>query len=149
MPPFGSSRGGEEATIEFAIDGLGVRNIVVCGHSMCGAMAALSGEANLDKLPSVKTWIGHALSTKRRLESQKSPCTLHDYVQENVLVQADNLKTHPSVSAALRTQRVQIFGWVYNIESGAVTIYDPTHRKFLPTSELRTEIESNVARFAL
>jgi len=149
VPPFGASRGGEEAAIEFAIDGLNVSNIVICGHSHCGAMAALQSNMNLDSLPSVKSWLGHAQATKKRIDCQKDKASLQDTVEENILVQAENLKTHPSVSAAVRSGRVKIFGWVYHFEHGTITIYDPRENKFIPSPEVRMEIEKDVTRFAL
>lgn len=149
IPPFGASRGGEEAAIEFAIDGLGVSNIVICGHSQCGAMAALTGKVNLDGLPCVKSWLGHAQATKKRIDSMGNNFNLCSVIEENVLVQADNLRTHPSASAALSSGQVQLFGWVYNFETGSITIYDPRLKKFLPSTEVREEVERDALRFAL
>ncbi len=149
IPPYGASRGGEEAAIEFAIEGLGVSNIVICGHSKCGAMAALVDHANLDSLPCVKDWLGHAHATKRRMSMTTSKPVLADVVEENVLVQADNLKTHPSVSAALRAGKVQLYGWVYNFEYGTVAVYDPQLKRFLPSTEVSEGAEKDATRFAL
>lgn len=72
-----------------------------------------------------------------------------DVVKENVLVQSDNLKTHPSVSSAIRLGKVQIYGWVYNFESGTITIYDPREQKYLPSIEVKDEAEKNTSRFAM
>jgi carbonic anhydrase len=66
---------------------------------------------------------------------------LLNFVEENVLVQADNLRTHPSVSAALRHEKVRIFGWVYHFETGAVTVYDPRQNRFVPSVDV--EVASN------
>ena len=149
VPPYGSSQGGEEAAIEFAIEGLKISHIVICGHSKCGAMAALDDKVDLSTLPSVKRWLGHASATKRRISDLKGDCTAERVVTENVLVQVDNLKTHPSVSAALRAGRINIYAWVYHFEHGTVSIYDPRNHKFVPTAEVRGEIERDVARFAM
>lgn len=149
VPPFGSSRGGEEAAIEFAIDGLKVSNIVICGHSHCGAMAALMGKVSLEALPSVRGWLGHAEATKRRIAQHGSDLSLNTVVGENVLVQADNLKTHPAVSAALRENRVRIFGWVYHFETGAITLYDPPARRYVLSSEVKENLTGSPMRFAL
>lgn len=149
VPPFGASKGGEEAAIEFAVDGLRVSNIVICGHSHCGAMAALMGAISLDQLPSVREWLGHAESTKRRVCREGTKPELNDVIGENVVVQADNLKTHPAVSAALRDNRVRIFGWVYHFETGAITVYEPSSRKFLLSTEVKSKIEKDSSAFAL
>ncbi len=150
VPPFGASRGGEEAAIEFAIEGLGVSNIVICGHSQCGAMAALAKPANMEHMPSVQSWLAHAAATRRRIELlNQNECDVHRFVEENVLVQVDNLKTHPSVSAALRLGRVQIFAWIYNFENGSVEVYDPASQRYLISSEARDEDDQDESRFAL
>lgn len=148
VPPFGASKGGEEAAIEFAIDGLKVSNVVICGHSKCGAMAALINPTSLDKLPSVRTWLDHAQATKRRFGDQSAPA-LNSVIEENVLVQANNLKTHPAVSAALRQGQIRIFGWVYHFETGAITIFDPKHNRYLPSSEVQEDAAKGAERFAL
>lgn len=149
IPPFGSSRGGEEAAIEFAIEGLEVSNIVICGHSKCGAMAALTGKVNLDALPSVKSWLRHAQATKKRMETKFTDFDLQHVVEENVLVQAENLKTHPSVSASLSSGRTRIFAWVYHFETGSIAVYDPKLKRYLPSIEVKEESEKDVSRFAI
>ena len=60
VPPHGASNGGEAATIEFAVKGLGVRDIVVCGHTHCGAMKGLLDPAATASMPLVRSWLGHA-----------------------------------------------------------------------------------------
>lgn len=148
VPPYGASRGGEEAAIEFAIQGLCVSNIVICGHSQCGAMAALVDKVNLDELPSVKNWLCHANATKKRVQAM-GKTDLHHVIEENVLVQADNLKTHPAVSAALRVGRVRLYGWVYNFEKGMVTVYDPKSQRYLPSTEVKDEVDKDATRLAI
>jgi carbonic anhydrase len=148
VPPYGASNSGEEATIEYAVAGLRVRNIVICGHSKCGAMAALAAHVNLDGLPSVKRWLCNAEATKRRLEGTPRMENLLEVVQENVLVQADNLRTHPAVSAALQSGQVRIYGWVYNFEAGTVSIYDPKIKAYLPSNTVKEDFV-DAERFAL
>ena len=148
IPPYGASRGGEEAAIEFAVDGLHVSNIVVCGHSQCGAMAAIASDRNLDKMPSVKRWLDHAQSTRRRMMDHPGNDLCH-VIDDNVLVQVDNLKTHPSVSAALRAERVRVFGWVYNFESGSVSIYDNAAKCFVLCTEIGEETLNDLDRFSM
>lgn len=150
VPPFGASDGGEEAAIEFAVNGLGVSNIVVCGHSQCGAMSALMGEVNLDGLPSVRRWLEHAASTRNRaLAVHGANCKGTHAIQENVLVQVDNLKTHPAVAAAVRKGQVRVYGWVYHFESGQIAIYDKKAGVFIPSSEVSTDQSGSDERFAL
>src|SRR5688572_30910631 len=63
VPPYGAVHGGEAATIEYAICVLKVRDIVVCGHSHCGAMSGLLDPDSIENLCSVKSWLNHAEAT--------------------------------------------------------------------------------------
>lgn len=149
IPPFRASNGGEEAAIEFAIEGLGVSNIVICGHSKCGAMAAIASNLNLDGMPSLKNWLQHAQATKKRMEVLQNAPTPEQVIEDNVLVQIDNLRTHPSVSAAIRAKTIQLYAWVYRFETGSIAIYDPKLKRYLPSTEVVEESEKDVSRFAL
>lgn len=147
IPPYGSSKGGEEASIEFAIEGLGIQNIVVCGHSHCGAMAALARGIDSESLPSTASWLQHASATKRVLKGKNA--TIDDHIETNVLIQIQNLKTHPSIAAALSQQRLHIFGWVYHFEAGSVSIYHNEQEKFIPSCELKDHSQHTLDEFAL
>lgn len=135
VPAFGASTGGEEAAIEFAIKGLGVKNIVVCGHSKCGAMAALSSGADMSELPSTGKWLEHASATKQRIAKLKTT-DLNKCIEENTLVQIQNLKTHPSVSAALMAGELRLFAWVYHFDQGYVSLFNHHEKKFISSQLL-------------
>ena len=149
IPPYEASNGGEEAAIEFAVDGLRVKHIVVCGHSHCGAMVALMNPDSTQGLPSVKRWLGHAESTRRRSLECNPQGSAEDTARENVLVQIENLKTHPSVSAAIRSKRIHLFGWVYHFETGYVFIYDPKEGRFVPSLEIKKRSETDLLSLSL
>ena len=149
VPTFGSSKGGEEAAIEFAIKGLKVENIIVCGHSKCGAMAALSQGGGLDSLPSVESWLKYAIPTKEAVESRSKKADLNHYIEENIMAQIRNLKTHPSVREALKAKKLSLFGWVYNFEIGQIVIYKKKEERFLPFPELKINQENLERDFSL
>lgn len=137
IPPYGAARGGEEATIEYAVAVLGIKNIIVCGHSSCGAMRALMAGGNMDNLPAVKAWFSYAESTRQIMRHKypnvTDPAQMEELaIRENVLVQLDHLRTHPSVAAGLARNQVQLHGWVYHIESGEILCYDGTSGQFRP-----------------
>ena len=139
VPPHGASGGGEGATIEFAVAGLGVRDIIVCGHSHCGAMKGLLHPEQLTTLPAMAAWLSHAETTARivrdnyqHLEGDKllTACT-----EENVLVQLEHLRTLPAVASRLVKGDLHLHGWVYKIETGEVFAYEPTTGQFVPLAE--------------
>ena len=134
IPPSSTEPGGVTASIEYAVRVLGIPDIIVCGHSGCGAMTAiLNGAAQLQGLPAVARWLHYADAA---LESDKKsaafPERLDALVHENVLTQLDNLLTHPSVADAIRNKQLRVHGWVYDIGSGRVDNYDARVGKFLP-----------------
>src|SRR5215216_2708399 len=65
IPPYGAARGGEGATVEYAVNVLRLRNIIVCGHYHCGAMTSLMRLEALGELPAVRDWFGHAEATRQ------------------------------------------------------------------------------------
>ncbi|QDV51882.1 carbonic anhydrase [Gimesia fumaroli] len=137
VPPYGTVHGGEAATIEYAVSALKVKDIIICGHSHCGAMSGLLDPALIEKMPAVKSYLEHAESTRRIVDEnythiQEADRRLILTVQENVLVQIKNLKTHPSVAAAVGRGELKLHGWVYKFETGEVFNFHPDEGQFLP-----------------
>ncbi|MGD9682912.1 MAG: carbonic anhydrase [Candidatus Obscuribacterales bacterium] len=136
VPSHGASNGGEGATIEFAIDGLGIKDIIVCGHSLCGAIEGLLNPEKLDQLPMLSAWLAHAATTRRIAKENYSHLIgeelLSAAIQENVLVQLENLRTHPSVATRLSRGELNLHAWTYKIQTGEVFSYQPEEGQFLP-----------------
>jgi carbonic anhydrase len=135
VPAYGSAVGGEAATIEYSIEVLGIRSIVICGHSQCGAMKALLDGRGIDHLPAVKAWCAHAEATRRIVQQKYRDLSPDDLAvaatEENVLVQMNNLSTHPCIAARLSANELNIYGWYYDIGSGRILQYDQSQRKFV------------------
>lgn len=140
VPAYGASNGGEAGSIEYAVSVLGVEDIIVCGHSHCGAMSALLHPEKTKGLPSIANWLEHAEST-RRIVTENYKHLIGELalqtvaVEENVLVQLDNLRTHPSVAAALAREQLNLHAWVYEIETGSVFAFDSQDSQFVPLQQ--------------
>ncbi|WP_348966885.1 carbonic anhydrase [Paraburkholderia tropica] len=146
VPSYGPEPGGVSATVEYAVAVLGVRDIVICGHSDCGAMGAISRCTCLDHLPAVANWLRHADSAKviNAAHEYDSPrAKLDGLVRENVIAQLANLRTHPSVALALEQGRLNLHGWVYDIETGGIDALDGTTRHFVRLAESPTVVAVN------
>jgi carbonic anhydrase len=139
VPPYGAAHGGEGATIEYAVAVLGIKNIIVCGHSHCGAMKALLRPDDIAELPAVSEWFTYAEATRRIAKERHGDLTGLEFeravIEENVLVQLNNLSTHPYVAARLGQREVQLHGWVYEIETGVVYEYDQSKEAFEPIGD--------------
>ncbi|MFT7837414.1 carbonic anhydrase [Saccharothrix sp. BKS2] len=116
------SASGEIATIEFAVVQLGVAEVVVCGHSHCGAVRALNSDrAALDHLPNMRRW----LSSHARFRPYAEPdAALRAEGQGHVLAQLAALRDYPFVRERVESGALRLHGWFYDIETGEVL----THR---------------------
>ncbi len=141
VPPYGSVFAGEAATIEYAVMALNIRDIVICGHSHCGAMGGLLDPDAIENMPAVKAYLEHAESTRRIVKENYSHLTdpekrLTLTVEENVLVQLESLRTHPSVAAAVGRNELKLHGWVYKFETGDVFAFNPDEHQFVPLADI-------------
>lgn len=154
IPPYGAANGGEGGTIEYAISALGIEQVVICGHSNCGAMKGLLKLNKLQQdMPLVYDWLKHAESTRRLVTENyphyKGKDLVEILVAENVLIQIENLKTYPVVRARLHQGRLKIYAWIYNIETGKVLAYDAhTHTYIPPEGQLLEEDNDQVRPYA-
>jgi carbonic anhydrase len=143
VPCYGASNGGEPATIEYAVSALGVKDIIVCGHSGCGAIQAMLHPEKMEQLPSVKKWLNHAEATRQIILENYPKLTgenqLAAAVKEHVLVQIENLQTHPSVAVRLQRGELTLHAWVYRMQTGEVLAYSSDDGKFTALTSLPAE----------
>ncbi|HWA97954.1 MAG TPA: carbonic anhydrase [Pirellulales bacterium] len=136
VPPLGTPVGGESASIEYAISHLHVRDVILCGHSLCGAMQGLIAEQPNTALPAVAQWLKIAepcVAAARARVSAGSPAALLEAViEQNVLLQIEHLKTYPVVRDAAAEGRLRLHAWVYHFERGEVAAYDAAQDRFVP-----------------
>ncbi|MEV7192418.1 carbonic anhydrase [Streptomyces sp. NPDC093510] len=117
---------GVAASVEYAVAVLGVSDVVVCGHSACGAMTALAESHDLAGAPAVAGWLHHAgAAVARTTERVTGAERVAALVRENVLTQLTHLTTHPSVARARARGELTLHGWVYDIATGAVENLTP------------------------
>ncbi|MEU7120194.1 carbonic anhydrase [Streptomyces zaomyceticus] len=122
VPPYGTGTpSGEAATIEYAVEVLGVEDVVVCGHSHCGAVGALVRGDDLSSVPAVRDWLAHA-APGGTPEDRDDP-TVSQAVQGHVLAQLLRLRSYPCVERRLADGRLRLRGWYYEVHTGAVLEY--------------------------
>ncbi|MFT8718685.1 carbonic anhydrase [Acetobacter sp.] len=150
VPAYGEMLGGVSSAIEYAVQALKVSNIIVCGHSNCGAMTALlKPDGNLDSMPTVKSWLRNAEAAKAVIGALNStdvgPATVRSLAEQNVLLQIAHLRTHPSVAAALTRNELILQGWFYDIGSGEVAVLDEQSRRPISIEEALQHLEASNA----
>jgi carbonic anhydrase len=150
VPSHSAGNCGEAATIEFAVAALGVKEIIICGHSHCGAMRGLLEPKRVASMPAVATWLSHAETTRRIVKQNYSHLQgnrlLLAAIEENVLVQLENLETQPAVAARLVRGDLHLHGWVYIIESGEVFAYEGGSGQFVPLAEYQHPAAARAGR---
>jgi carbonic anhydrase len=126
------------AAIEFAVESLRVSDIVVCGHSQCGAMEALlAGLPESNPMPHLREWLALAAPVRHVLQTQyahlKSGAERATAAaEENVLFALENLHSYPGVQARLADGSLQLHGWFFKIATAELFAFDPETKQFLP-----------------
>lgn len=120
VPAYDCARpAGETATVEYAVRVLGVRDIVVCGHSHCGAVGALVGGDDLSAVPAVRGWLDHSVP------GLPAGLGVPHAVRHHVVAQLDTLRSYPCVRERLAEDALTLSAWYYEIDTGAVSMYRP------------------------
>lgn len=119
---------------------LGVRDVIVCGHSDCGAMKGLSGDpAALAAVPTVANWLKHGAAARQVVDQSYPELTDGERVRalslENIVSQLQHLRTHPSVAAAVAQGNITLHGWFVDIHEGVVLGLDGRSGRFVPIRE--------------
>ena len=127
------------AGIEFAVEILGVSDIVVCGHSQCGAIAALMSDGAPSRLKHLHNWV-HLASPVRELintkyEHLKDPeARIRAAEEENVLFSIERLHTYECVQRKLAEGNLRLHAWFFKIATGELFAYQPEQKQFIPIS---------------
>lgn len=141
VPPYATMNGGVSSTVEYAVLALGVRDIIVCGHSDCGAMKALSKPEGLEAMPNVAAWLRHCTAAETVVSTCHPELEGNERVRaislENVTTQLNHLRTHPSVAAAMARGEMALHGWFVDIHAGQVLGLDGETGQFIPLREDR------------
>ncbi len=136
VPRYSDHVGGVTASVEFAIQVLRVPLLIVCGHTDCGVIKALLEPEKASGMPALQSWMRHSLPAREWLLRDNAGASKEDKLrlltQYNVLVQLENLKTHPAVEARLARGEIELQGWIYDIANGSVLAADPGTGAFQP-----------------
>jgi carbonic anhydrase len=128
VPPFSQANGGVSSAVEYAVVALGVTDIIVCGHSGCGAMEALQRPGSMDDMPNVAAWLRHSHAAQRVVRSCYPDLDDEERLRvlslENIVCQLSHLRTHPSVAAGIARGKIALHGWFVDIHSGSILALD-------------------------
>ncbi|MXV36114.1 MULTISPECIES: carbonic anhydrase [unclassified Saccharibacter] len=152
IPAYGEMMGAVSSAIEYAVGALKVKNIVVCGHSNCGAMHALLDleSPKLKTMPTVRRWLRNSEAAYASMNGLKAedagPKEMQSLAEANVLLQLTHLRTHPIVAGALARNELNIQGWFYDIQNGKILVLDEQTRKARPVEDVVAELKKQPAQ---
>jgi carbonic anhydrase len=139
VPPFAQKNGGVSSTVEYAVMALGVRDIIVCGHSGCGAMKAVANPESLAGMPNVAAWLNHSDAAQKVVADAyhglDEDARVRAISLENVVAQIAHLRTHPSVASGLARGEISLHGWFVDIHAGQVLGLDGETGRFVVMRE--------------
>jgi carbonic anhydrase len=141
-PDAAVARGGASvaAAIELAIHSLHVRDMVVCGHSECAAMRAISSGLRPDHTPHLAAWLRHGEPALERLGPPPAGMAPHDHLsQQSAVLQLEHLRTYPVVRAAEAAGTLRLHAWWFDIRRAEILDYDATAGAFVPLDDERVE----------
>lgn len=125
--------------IEYAVKALGVKDIIVCGHTHCGAMAALHDLEQIDdpELVHTKRWLTQAIDTRAKAlaingENGDKQAVLRLTEKLSAVAQLENLLTYPSVKKRVDSGEITLHAWLYDMENGEIEYYDEADSQFKP-----------------
>ncbi|HET9953699.1 MAG TPA: carbonic anhydrase [Polyangiaceae bacterium] len=128
--------GGTAAAIQYAVEVLNVENIIVCGHTQCGAMNAVLRPETMESLPFVKRWLAQTSNVKQVIEERYGHLDAEARVtaaaQENVLAQLESLREYPFIRDRLDEGKLLVSGWMFDIGRGKIFDFDPDQSEFVP-----------------
>jgi len=134
VPPWRERDRAVAAAVEFALEVLGTPDVIVCGHDGCRGVSAA-----LDRGPAggggsrLEQWVRglEPAVTRARAAGAFGERLLTRAVEQNVLENLANLAAYPTVARALPAGRVRLHGWVYDLATAAVRVYDPVREVFI------------------
>ena len=133
------------SAIEYAVSVLKTENIIVCGHTHCGAICAMfddEGAMNSPDLVHTKKWLTLGENAKKQAllalgYRADKDMTLRLTEKLSVISQIENLLTYPSVKSKVDAGEISLHGWMYDIESGEIEFYDAESSQFQPLAALQ------------
>jgi len=125
------------AAIEYAVHVLGVADIVVCGHTQCGAMTALlDGLPDPSAMPHAAAWLEIAAPVREIVRRDYGHLDATERVtaaaEENVLLALENLRGYPVVAERLNAGTIRLHGWCFKIDTAEMFAYEPGVGQFQP-----------------
>lgn len=128
--------GGTAAAIQYAVEVLQVENVIVCGHTQCGALKAILDPDSVQHLEYVRRWLKSTARVKAVIDEKyahlEGEAKLTAAIEENVLAQLEHLREYPFIASRMDAGKLHLNGWVFDVGRGQVFDYEPEQDAFVP-----------------
>lgn len=133
VPVYGTFRGSVGAAVEFSVDELKVKDIIVCGHSNCGAVKAIMEDSQFEG--DLAAWLSNGIEIRLLEPPQGDWAPLDLASQSNTLLQVRRLEAYPSIQKAITERKLRLHAWWFNINKAEVLRYDADRKRFIVLDE--------------
>jgi carbonic anhydrase len=132
VPPFGTAHESTGAALEYAVNHLRIPHLIICGHTGCGGLEALDGHIDALAEPSLAAWLKHAREAQTRVGKRGlEPAKRHRaIVEQNVILQLEHAANYPAVYKALKENRLELHGWLFDLHGPLVYSYNTKTHSF-------------------
>ena len=123
------------SAIEFAVKVLGVKEIIVCGHTQCGAIYTIYSDLDNKSFPYLSSWLAQGERLQKRIDETYDTFESRDMLlrtaeKVSVQLQLENLLSYPFVKEKVQAGSLEIHGWMYDIQIGGLSYYDEEENIF-------------------
>ena len=127
VPPFESDhkQHGISAALEFAVCYLGIKHIVILGHSQCGGISALLNQSELEQNDFITDWVSV-------IDDGDHECSIDEYAMKATGISAKNCLSFSWMADRVEKGRLRIHRWFFNIDKGELSVYDEAQQQFVP-----------------
>ena len=135
VPPFGTAHESTGAALEHAVNHLDIRHIIICGHTECGGLKALDSHVDALHDQAFAAWLKYAREAQTRVDKRgvESAKRHRAIVEQNVILQLEHAAHYPAVYKALKTHRLELHGWLFDLHGPQVYAYNPQTQRFEAT----------------
>lgn len=132
---------GVAASIVYAVDVLNVAEVIVCGHSHCGAIQGLYNEQAIKTIPYLSSWIQFGEKAKKLVlganSDLKDKAVLYDLTARlSVVLQLEQLLAYPSIQKRVKEGKLFLHGWYFTIETGELEYFDTEKEQYISMRDL-------------
>lgn len=136
VPPYEEDNAyhGTSAALEFGITGLGIKDVIILGHTQCGGITSLFERHGGTRRGFTAKWMEMAEPAYETVRREHSHATLDESItlccQHALINSLANLKTFPWIKDRLAEEELALHAWYFDLKTGLIHRYDEKDKEF-------------------